>query len=148
MSRIELISNVSHYRYTALALHRQGFLGHYITGPSLLRGEGWLARFGGPLRKLWTERRLDDLPPQSVRRIWLPELMRRVMMPLGMSGERANYIHNEMFARRAAVLFEECDALHFVHSVGWRAARRAKRAGITVVCDMREAHPMSHERIL
>src|SRR6202044_2908450 len=51
-------------------------------------------------------------------------------------------------ARRAAVLFEECDALHFVHSVGWRAARRAKRAGITVVCDMREAHPMSHERIL
>ena len=77
MPRVELISDVFHYYYTALALHRQGFLGHYITGPSLLSDEGALARLGGPFRRLWTERRLDGLPSRKVRRTWVPELMRR-----------------------------------------------------------------------
>ncbi|HEY3852373.1 MAG TPA: glycosyltransferase family 4 protein [Steroidobacteraceae bacterium] len=148
MPRVELISDVFHYYYTALALHRQGLLGHYITGPSLLSDEGGLARLGGPLERLWTERRLDGLPSRKVRRTWVPELMRRAIPRLGGSAERANYVHNDWFARRAAMMMQECDVVHFVHSVGWKAARRAKRSGIKVVCDMREEHPGFQERIL
>lgn len=148
MPKVELISDVYHYYYTALALHRQGFLGHYITGPSLLSNEAWLGRLGGPLGRLWRERRLDGLPSRRVKRLWGPELMRRAIPRLGGSGERANYVHNDWFAHRAAMMMEECDVLHFVHSVGWKAAQRAKRSGITVVCDMREEHPRFQERIL
>jgi glycosyltransferase involved in cell wall biosynthesis len=148
MPRVELISDVFHYYYTALALHREEFLGHYITGPSLTSGEAWLGRMGGPFERLWQERRLDGLPPQKVKRTWMPELLRRAIPRFGGSYERANYVHNDLFARRAAMMMEDCDVLHFVHSVGWKAARKAKRAGATVVCDMREEHPRFQERIL
>ena len=148
MPRVELISDVFHYYYTALALHRQGFLSHYITGPSLLSDEGWAARMGGSFERLWIERRLAGLPRKSVKRTWMPELVRRAVPLLGGSGERANYVHNDLFARRAAMMMGECEVLHFVHSVGWKAARRAKRAGSKIVCDMREEHPRFQEEIL
>lgn len=148
MPTVELISDVFHYYHTALALHRQEFLGNYITGPSLLSDEGWLGRLGGPFERLWRERRLDGLPPRKVKRTWLPEIMRRAIPRLGGSGERANYVHNDLFARRAAMMMEDCDVLHFVHSVGWKAARRARRAGTKVICDMREEHPGFQEEIL
>lgn len=64
MPKIELISDVSHYYYAALSLHRQGYLGHYITGPSVMDSEAWLRRFGGPFERLWIERRLEGLPPR------------------------------------------------------------------------------------
>ncbi len=148
MPRVELISDVFHYYYTALALHREGFLGHYITGPSLTSGEAWLGGMGGPFGRLWKERRLDGLPARKVRRMWTPELMRRAIPLLGGSYERANYVHNDLFARRAAMMMQDCDVLHFVHSVGWKAARKAKRAGAKVVCDMREEHPSFQQKIL
>jgi glycosyltransferase involved in cell wall biosynthesis len=148
MPRVELISDVFHYYYTALALHGQRFLGHYITGPSLTCDEEWLGRLGGPFDRLWRERRLEGLPPQKVRRTWMPELVRRAIPRIGGTHERANYLHNDLFARRAAMMMGECDVLHFVHSVGWQAARKAKRAGAKVVCDMREEHPRFQERIL
>jgi glycosyltransferase involved in cell wall biosynthesis len=148
MPRVELISDVFHYYYTALALHRQGLLSHYITGPSLSGDEAWLGRTGGAFGKLWRERRLDGLPSERVRRIWVPEILRRTIPRLGGSGERANYVHNDLFARRAAMMMEDCDVLHFVHSVGWKAARKAKRAGTTVICDMREEHPQFQQKIL
>ena len=83
MPRVELISDVFHYYYTALALHREGFLGHYITGPSLTSEEAWLGRMGGPFERLWQERRLDGLPPRKVKRTWMPELLRRALPRFG-----------------------------------------------------------------
>jgi glycosyltransferase involved in cell wall biosynthesis len=35
----------------------------------------------------------------------------------------------------------DCDALHFVQSVGLEAAHKAKRRGARIICDMREEHP-------
>ena len=148
MSTVELISNVSHYYYTALSLHRHGYLGHYITGPSLLDDEAWLRRLGGPFERLWRERRLAGIPAKKIKRAWLPEISRRIAGRLGVSGERTNQLHNELFAREAEIMASECDVLHFVHSVGWRAARHAKRQGAKVICDMREEHPRFQEKIL
>ena len=148
MPKVELISPIFHYYYTALALHRQGYLQHYITAPSLLSGESWIRRLGGPFERLWIERHLEGLPRRSVKRIWTPDLVRRAVPLFGGAGERAIEVHNSLFARAAAMKMEECEVLHFVHSVGWLAARRAKRAGMKVVCDMREEHPSFQESIL
>jgi starch synthase len=35
-----------------------------------------------------------------------------------------------------------------VHSIGWKAGRKAKRAGSKVICDMREEHPSFQQKIL
>lgn len=148
MPQVELISNLFHYYYTALSLHRCGYLGRYITGPSVKENEAWLARMGGLFERLWIERRLEGIPPASVKRLWIPDIVRRSIMRLGGSGEYATLIHNEMFARRAAKAMGECDVVHFVHSVGWEAARIAKRRGTKVICDMREEHPQFQAEIL
>jgi glycosyltransferase involved in cell wall biosynthesis len=147
MARVELISNVFHYYYTALALHRSGFLQHYITGPCVRDNEEHLRRFGKVFERLWTERRLEGIPPELIKRLWLHELVQKGVKRLG-SAEDANWACNELFARRAARMMQECDVVHFVHSVGWLAARKAKRVGIKVICDMREEHPRFQSEIL
>lgn len=148
MSKVELISNISHYYYTALALEKVGYLGHYTTGPCALDTEEWMARAGGPFSRLWAERRLKGIPSQKVRRIWLAEVVQKGVKRLGGTGEQSNWAHNELFARSAARSLGDCDAVHFVHSVGREAARKAKRNGAKVICDIREEHPQFQLEIL
>lgn len=148
MPKVELISNITHYYYTALALHEAGYLGHYITGPSALDSEEWRCQLGGPFQRLWDERRLKGIPSCVVKRQWLPEMIQKGIKKIGGTGEQSNWLHNEMFARQAAWMMCDCDAVHFVHSVGREAARKAKRNGAKVICDMREEHPQFQEDIL
>jgi hypothetical protein len=148
MPEIEVISNISHYYYTALALEKVGYLGHYITGPCALDSEKWMARVGKPFARIWAERRLKGIPPQKVRRLWLPEIIQKGVKKFGGTGDLSNWAHNELFSRRAASMLGECDAVHFVHSVGREAARKAKRSGAKVVCDIREEHPQFQQNIL
>lgn len=147
MPKVELISNIWHYYYTARALNRGGYLGHYITGPSALDTEAHFAAKGGSFARLWSERRLAGLPPEKIKRIWMAEVAQKLVKKFSNS-ERSNWVHNEIFARRAAQLMEDCDVVHFVHSVGREAARKAKKNGAKVVCDMREEHPQFQEDIL
>jgi glycosyltransferase involved in cell wall biosynthesis len=148
MPQVELISNITHYYYTGLSLLRSGLLGNYITGPSALATEQWLSHLGGPFARAYRERRLAGLPPDKVKRMWLPEILQKAVGKFGGTGEQANWTHNELFARRAAELMGECDAVHFVQSVGRESARRAKREGAKVVCDMRSEHPQFQKDIL
>jgi glycosyltransferase involved in cell wall biosynthesis len=143
-----LISNIFHYYHTALSLHRRGYLGDYITGPSALDNEAWMQRRGGIFERLWIERRLEGIPPQLVKRMWLPEIVQKGVKRLGGSGEQSNWAHNELFARGAARMMSDCDVVHFVNSVGREAARKAKRSGAVVICDMREEHPDYQAQIL
>lgn len=147
MPAVEVISNVSHYYYTALSLHGIGYLQRYITGPSLLDDEAWISRCGPAFRRLWAERRLRGIPREAVRRLWLPEALQKSFARVG-APQLANRVCGELFAHRAAQIMGECDAIHFVHSVGWVAARKAKRDGIKVICDMREEHPQYQADIL
>jgi glycosyltransferase involved in cell wall biosynthesis len=146
--KVELISNVFHYYYTALSLSRSGYLGHYITGPSALDHEEWIQRLGNSFRKLWVERHLEGIPPHLVRRIWLPEILQKGIAKLGGMDRQLFYVYNELFARRAAWIMEECDAVHFVGSVGREAARNAKKNGTKIICDMREEHPQFQDDLL
>ena len=148
MPKVELISNITHSYYTALSLERAGYLSRYITGPCALDSEAWIGRLGGPLSRLWSERRLGGLPQEKVRRNWLPELVQKGVRRSGGTSAQSNWMHNELFGRWAASILEECDAVHFIHSVGREAARKAKRNGAKVVCDIREEHPQFQEDIL
>jgi hypothetical protein len=148
MPKVELISNISHYYHTALSLHDSGFLGHYITGPCALDSEEWMSRFGKSFKRLWDERLLKGIPPDKVRRMWIPEIVQKGIKKLGGTSEQSNWASNELFSRKAAWMMEDCDAVHFVHTIGREAAIRAKRSGAKVICDMREEHPQFQEDIL
>jgi hypothetical protein len=148
MPKVELISNISHYYHTALSLHRSGYLGNYITGPSALDNERWIQRLGKSFERLWIERRLEGIPPRLVKRLWLPEIVQKAVKRFGGTVEQSNWVHNELFSRMAAQMMTDCDVVHFVHSVGLEAARKAKRSGAQVICDMREEHPHFQEQIL
>jgi len=141
MPKVELISNISHYYYTALSLYNSDLLGHYITGPCALDSEEWMSRFGKPFKRLWDERLLRGIPPKMVKRTWIPEIIQKSITKFGGTGERANWACSELFSRKAAWMMEDCDAVHFVNSVGREAAIKAKRTGAKVICDMREEHP-------
>jgi glycosyltransferase involved in cell wall biosynthesis len=148
MPRVELISNVFHYYYTALLLHRSGYLQRYITGPCARDNEDWIRRYGKVFERLWMERRLEGIPPQAIKRLWLHELVQKGVTRLTGSTEYSNRVCNELFAHKAAHVMRECDAVHFVHGIGWVAARKAKRLGSLVICDMREEHPHFQRDIL
>jgi glycosyltransferase involved in cell wall biosynthesis len=148
MPKVELISNIFHYYHTALSLHRCGYLGDYITGPSALDNEASIQRWGRIFERLWIERRLECIPPHLVKRMWLPEIAQKAVKRLGGTGEQSNWVHNELFARKAARLMTDCDVVHFVNSVGREAARKAKRSGAVAICDMREEHPDYQAQIL
>jgi len=144
-----VLSNIPHYHYLAAALHEAGFLDRYITAPALLKGEqapGWLPL---NLRRKLEGRRLDSVPKASVRRVRWPEILQRLLPLAGvMSRERADWMNNELFDRCSLRLVGDCDVFHFVSSVGLHCARKAKAAGATVVCDVRQEHPAFQRRIL
>jgi glycosyltransferase involved in cell wall biosynthesis len=147
MAKVALISNVFHYYYAALALARSGNLARYITGPSARDSESWMARLGPLGRRIWNERRLEGIPPEFIRRLWLQEIIQKPTTRLGYS-EVANKICGSLFAGRAARRMGDCDTVHFVQAVGWKAARIGKKRGIRVICDMREEHPEYQAEIL
>lgn len=148
MPKVELISNVTHYYYTALSLYNSGYLGHFITGPSALDNEAWTQYLGGPFKRLWTERRLEGLPPKMIKRMWLPEMMQKGIKKFGGTYEQSNRTHDVYFGRGAAAMMEDCSAVHFVNGVGLEAARKAKKNGAKVICDMRQEHPGFQEDML
>src|ERR1022692_1320386 len=80
--------------------------------------------------------------------MWVPENFQKASKRFGATAEQSNWAHNELFARKAAWMMADCDVLHFVHSVGLQAARKAKRSGAKVICDTREEHLNFHEDIL
>jgi glycosyltransferase involved in cell wall biosynthesis len=107
-----------------------------------------MQRVGGPFKRLWAERRLEGIPPHLVKRMWLPEILQKGTKKFGSTNAQSNWCHDELFARKAAEMIEECDAVHFVNGIGREASRKAKRNGAKVICDMRQEHPQFQEDIL
>ena len=144
-----LSANVPHYQYLARALESAGLLKTYITSISLLEGEP----IPPVLSKYWSKklegRRLRGLPGAKVKRLWLPEALQRGLPALRMvSPEGADWVNNHLFDRMAAHLVEQCGVFHFVSSVGLYSARKAKSLGATIVCDVRQGHPVVVKSIL
>ena len=100
MPRIELISNISHYYYTALSLYQSGYLGHYIVGPCALDNGAWIERLGAGFKSLWNERRLQGIPPHLVKRMRLPEILQKGINKFGgPATKQFGFITNYLRAR-------------------------------------------------
>jgi starch synthase len=144
-----VLSNIPHYHHLAQALHQAGLLERYITAPALLAGEQAPAWLPAKLRRKLEGRRLHGVPKALVRQMRWPEILQRVLPAAGaMSRERADWMNNQLFDRRSLRLLSDCDVFHFVSSVGLHCARKAKAAGATIICDVRQEHPAFQRRIL
>lgn len=144
-----LSANVAHYQYLARGLASAGLLKTYITSISLLEDQ----YIPHVLPSYWSKklegRRLRDLSAANVRRLWLPEALQRGLPALGIvSWEWANCVNNHLFDWMASRLVEKCSVFHFVSSVGLYSARKAKSFGATIVCDVRQGHPVVVKEIL
>jgi glycosyltransferase involved in cell wall biosynthesis len=147
--RAIVLSNIPHYHHLAEALYAAGFLDRYITAPALLEGESAPAWLPGKLRRKLEGRRLQGVPKSAVSQVRWPEILQRLLPLAGViSRERADWLNNQLFDRRSLRLIADCDVFHFVSSVGLKCAQKAKSAGATVVCDVRQEHPAFQRRIL
>lgn len=144
-----LVSNVSHYHYLAKALHSAGLLHRYITAPALLDGEqapGWLPAWW---RKKLEGRRLRGVPGAYVRQIQLAEMVQRAAPASRLiSRERGDWLNNHLFDALALRHLDACDVFHFVSSIGLYCARKARKGGAMIVCDVRQEHPAFQRRVL
>ncbi len=146
-----VLANVPHYYYLAHALFRVGALHRFVTSVGLMgdsEAPKWLPAYW---RRRLETRRFADLPPERVRRQWLPELLQKMLPLVKISGDRANWVNNNLFDLLALRAVEPCDTFHFVNSIGLFSATKARKLGATLICDVREAHPdfqlsvLSHE---
>ena len=146
--QVILSSNVTHYHYLAIALDRAGYLRRYITAISPMTDD--IPRLlPTRLRRKLQGRRISDMDGQKVRRCWVPELLQRGLPKTGLvSSERGNWINNHLFDWMAERWVDTCDFFHFVSSIGLYSARRAKRLGARVICDVRQVHPNLQSQLL
>lgn len=137
-----LSSNIPHYRYLARALYDADLLRRYITTLSV----GSEGRVPAVVPIHWKRklegRRLTGLPNDKVRQLYIPELLQRGLPATGLvSDSRGNWINNHLFDWLAQRWIEPCSIFTFVNTLGLYCAKKAKRLGARVVCDIRQNHP-------
>jgi glycosyltransferase involved in cell wall biosynthesis len=145
-----LSANITHYYYAALALQQAHILKRYICAIGVRGGDPWFARL---LPDYWKKklhgRDISGVSPELARTIWMPEILQRGLPYLGLiSRDRGNWLNNYLYDFLAGRWVEPCDVFHFVNGVGLYSARKAKRHGSIVVCDVRTEYPDFQFRIL
>jgi glycosyltransferase involved in cell wall biosynthesis len=144
-----LLSNIAHYHHLAAALHSKGYLSRYIAAPALLDGEAAPRLLPSHMRAKFEGRRLHGVPRSKVSQIHLAEVCQRLAPALPfISRERGDWINNHLFDALALPRMMACDVFHFVSSVGLYCARKAKKSGAIIVCDVRQEHPEFQRKIL
>lgn len=135
--------NITHYHHAALALHRAGYLQRYFysLGPT---GDNawWLRPLPGYWRRKVIGRRLPHLPPGMIETLpWIELLKRGLLAGRFLSPEHGDWLYSELTDRVTRARVPDCDIFHFVSTLGLETARKLKRNGVLLVCDVREAFP-------
>lgn len=148
---VTLLAHLSYYRHAAGTLDDAGLLHRYLTLPfstHAVRGAGWPGI--GPAVTRFNETRVfPDLDGVATRRLWLGQLGDRLAR-----GSRADRVGASLRARSLAWDLDATaelarpghglrgspPVLHFASGIGLHAARRARRQGAIVVCDVRASH--------
>ena len=147
--RTILLANVPFKHYMARALYNSGYLKRYITSFILLEDEQAPASLPERFRKKLEGRRLRGIPGDKVRQIKMPELLAQGLIRTNIASvDRGNRLQNCYFDLMAKRWVEDCDALHFVSSIGLYSARKAKAAGAITICDVQQEHPKFQVAIL
>lgn len=147
--RVVLSSNTPHYLYAAQALKAGNILERYITAVGI--PEDLILPFFVPprVRDQLNSRRLWGLDSKDVSSLRLPEITQKLFQILRpKSRNRINWLIANWYDLEAALVQPRCDAFHFVAGIGLFSARKAKRAGATIICDSRQDHPHFQMQIL
>jgi glycosyltransferase involved in cell wall biosynthesis len=147
--RCVLLSNVAHYHHLAEALHAAGYLQRYVSSAALLDDQAPPSWLPNKLQKKMEGRRLHGVPAGYVRQVRFPEFLQRALPVIGLlTRERCDWLNNYLFDALALARIETCDVFHFVSSIGLYCARRAKKSGAEIVCDVRQEHPSFQRRVI
>jgi glycosyltransferase involved in cell wall biosynthesis len=144
-----LVANVPHYNYLAASLHNAGRLQHYVAANIPLGHKALPRLLPSRLSRKLEGRRLASVPPDRVTTLRLPEILQRTI-PLvpGISSDIGTLVNNHLFDAFASRFAAQGELLHAVSSVALYSARRAQRARIPVVIDVRQEHPFFQRRML
>jgi starch synthase len=146
---VVLSSNIPHYAHAAAALDRAGLLAQYISSIALVSGETPARVFPIWVKKKLEDRRIHGVDPERITVLVLPELLQQGSRRVGiLSVERSNWLVNHLFDLSTALRMKDCGIFHFVNSVGLYSARKARRRGSIIVCDVRQTHPFSEWGVL
>jgi len=94
-------------------------------------------------------RRLYGVPKHRVIQYRLPEVLQRALPQWSItSSEVATNLNNWLFDFRAKRKVNRPPILHFVNTLGLSFAREVRREGGLVICDCRQEHPLTQNRLL
>lgn len=144
-----LSSNIHHYNYTARAIESEGALKKYITGAQFARAPFFL-RFLPHTHQSMVHQRIDhNLASSRLSSMWMLEFMYKALLKIkGLNREKIIHYHNEVFDRLASLQLSSCQYFHFVSSVGYYSALKAKKQGAKIILDERAEHPLYLAKLL
>lgn len=147
--KVILSANIQHYLHTAQALSGAGLLQRYICAIGIKHNRPLPGLISGFWRRKLEGRRLCGIPAAQTVAIWLPELLQVALMRTRVvSKELVMLVQNLLYDGIAARYVEACDVFHFMAGVGLQSARKAKRLGAVLLCDVREEHFVFQRRVL
>jgi glycosyltransferase involved in cell wall biosynthesis len=145
-----LSANVSHYVYAAQALQGAGILKRYLCSIGIQGQNPWFSKW---LPKYWrlklTGRNLNCIDKKRIKIIWFAEAVQRLLPALRIiTRERGDWLCAYLFDLLSWRWVDTCDIFHFVSSIGFYSARKAKKSGSLVICDVRSEYPDYQASIL
>lgn len=145
-----LSSNIHHYNHAARAFAAEGALNTYITGAQFARPPFFLRLLPEPHRSVIAHRVDPGLAGGGkLRSMWFVEAAYKSLLRVkGVNRGRIVHYHNELFDWMASMRLTDCQYFHFVSSIGYKSALKAKRRGAKLVLDERAEHPLYLEALL
>lgn len=134
--------NIARYHHTAIALQNVGILHRYLCVFSGENDIGLLKRYLSDDDRKRLQGKYDpSLDLKLVHTIPVPYLVTQGLRRSGLIGlSQANAWFNELYDSFSLPWIDQCDILHFVTSMGLKAAKKARRLGAMLICDVRSAH--------
>lgn len=149
MKRVIISSNISHYYHSALALKKKGILQKYITGFYLKQDSILIKLLPEKILNKVSDRIDHSLGSLYIKSFVSLDLIYKILLRNNV-GNRKKIIllYNKIFDFFASKQIQECDVFHFVSSIGYKSALKAKKLGAKIVVDERAEHPVFLEEIL
>ncbi len=137
------VGNITHYHHAAVALSKAGYLKRYLYSFGYVHAnETWVKLLPPYWRKKMMGRRLDKCLDAAAQFSPFSEIFARGLVNLDViSRERGNWIFGELYDLAMLPRVEGGNIFHFVSTVGLYGARKAKKNGNILICDLRSAHP-------
>jgi glycosyltransferase involved in cell wall biosynthesis len=134
------IANIRHYYYTALALHKEGYLKRFICSVGLTNNS-YTKYLPNAWGKRLNRRNYDEIEPSIIKTIpWTELIPRGLNQSKIISSEQTNWLFCKAYDWVMKGSIGTCDYFHFVVPAGINSARKAKNQGSIVIADVRTAN--------